>query len=122
MARYIWSAVYFTFGVRQPRSCAHMFGNWLNGFEPKLKRQTWEGIAAICWALWLSRNDIVFNGYNHISFLQVIFKATHWARLWSLLLKKVEGEKAQVKCRILEKRVMEFFSTFGWNFRRRIEV
>jgi hypothetical protein len=43
MARYIWSAVYFTFEIRQPRSCAHMFGNWLNGFEPKLKRQTWEG-------------------------------------------------------------------------------
>ncbi|NP_001389226.1 zinc finger A20 and AN1 domain-containing stress-associated protein 7 isoform 2 [Oryza sativa Japonica Group] len=53
---------------------------------------------------------------------RVIFKAIHWARLWSLLLKKVEGEEAQVKCRILEKRVMEFFSTFGWNFRRRIEV
>jgi hypothetical protein len=99
-----------------------MFGNWLNGFEPKLKRQTWEGIVAICWTLCLSRNDIVFNGYNHISFLQVIFKATHWARFWYLLLKKVEGEEAQVKCRILEKRVMEFFSTFGWNFRRRIEV
>jgi hypothetical protein len=99
-----------------------LFGNWLRGFESKLKRQTWVGIAAICWALWLSRNDLVFNGYNHVSFLQVIFKATQLARLWSLLLKEDEGIEVIAKCKLLEKRMMELFSTFGWNFRRRIEA
>ncbi len=71
---------------------------------------------AYCCFLRLSMNDVVFDGYNHISFLHAIFKATYWARLWSLLLKKVEGEEVHVKCRILEKQVMEFFSSFGWNF------
>lgn len=121
-ARYIWTTVFFTFGIRQPWNTTHLFGNWLYDVEPKLKRQMWVGIAAICWALWLTRNDMVFNDHNHISFLQVIFRETHWARLWSLLLKKDEGDKVQAKCSFREKRVMEFFSTFSWNFRRRIEA
>mgnify|MGYP003702426069 FL=1 len=115
-------SILITFGVKQPRNSSHLFGNWLRGFEPKLKRQTWVGIAAICWALWLSRNDLVFNGYNHVSFLQVIFKATQLSRLWSLLLKEDEGIEVIAKCKLLEKRMMELFSTFGWNFRRRIEA
>jgi hypothetical protein len=101
---------------------AHMFGNWLNGFEPRLKRQIYMGIAAILWALWLSRNDVVFNGSNPISFMQVIFRGAHWARLWSLLLKEDDGDAVQVHCRILESRVMEFYATYGWNFRRRIKA
>uniref|UniRef100_A0A0D3HFK6 Uncharacterized protein n=1 Tax=Oryza barthii TaxID=65489 RepID=A0A0D3HFK6_9ORYZ len=68
------------------------------------------------------RNDLVFNGYNHVSFLQVIFKAIQFSRLWSLLLKEDEGIEVIAKCKLLEKRMMELFSTFGWNFRRRIEA
>ncbi len=80
------------------------------------------GIAAICWALWLSRNDLVFNGYNHVSFLQVIFQATQLGRLWSLLLKEDKGIEVIAKCNLLEKHMMELFSIFGWNSRRRIEA
>nr|BAD37323.1 hypothetical protein [Oryza sativa Japonica Group]BAD37620.1 hypothetical protein [Oryza sativa Japonica Group] len=75
MARYIWNAIYLTFGVKQPRNSSHLFGNWLRGFEPKLKRQTW-----------------------------VIFKATQLSRLWSLLLKEDEGIEVIAKCKLLEKR------------------
>jgi hypothetical protein len=81
MIRYIWSAVHFTFGIRPPLNMSHLLGSWLNGVNPRLKYRVFVGIAALCWAVWLSRNDVVFNGSNAYSFLQVIFRGTYWARL-----------------------------------------
>jgi hypothetical protein len=69
----------------------------------------------------LSRNDVVFNGSNAYSFLQVIFRGTYWARLWSLLLKEEDGTLVKEYCKMLEMRVLEFYSNYGWNFRRRIQ-
>ena len=42
------------------------------------------GAAAICWSIWLHRNEVIFDkkSPNH---LPVIFMATHWLRMWSLL-------------------------------------
>lgn len=72
------------------------------------------GIAAlILWAIWLYRNDVVFNGSSLIFFLHVIFIGTHWARTWSLLLKGVDEEIVKSYCKLLEKRVLEFFSVYG---------
>ena len=39
-----------------------MFGPWLNGFRPKLKSRILVGATAICWTIWLNRNDMVFEG------------------------------------------------------------
>jgi hypothetical protein len=38
------------------------------------------GAAALCWALWISRNDIVFNRSKPNSCLQVIFRGAYWIR------------------------------------------
>lgn len=65
---------------------------------------------------------MVFNGSCAYSFMQVIFRGTHWARLWSLLLKEEDGNMLKNYCKVLEMRVLEFFSNYGWNFRGRIEA
>ena len=44
------------------------------------------GAVALGWAIWLSRNDVVFNRNTTNSFMQVIFKG--WIKSWLLLLKK----------------------------------
>jgi hypothetical protein len=31
------------------------------------------GVAAFCWAIWISRNDIVFHKSHYLSILQVMF-------------------------------------------------
>jgi hypothetical protein len=36
--------------------------------------------SAICWAIWLSRNDAVFDNAPIKSSLQVVFRAMHWLR------------------------------------------
>jgi hypothetical protein len=97
-----------------------MFGSWLNGVQPRLKYQIFVGITALCWAVWLNRNDVVFNGSKTNSFLQVIFKGTYWAQQWSLLLKEEDSHKLNGYCKMLEARVMELYAKYGWNLRRRL--
>jgi hypothetical protein len=38
------------------------------------------GVGAICWAIWLSRNDIVFNKQNIFTPMQFIYTGTYWIR------------------------------------------
>ena len=38
-----------------------MFGNWLRGIDKQFSAHILVGAAALCWALWLIRNDVVFN-------------------------------------------------------------
>jgi hypothetical protein len=72
------------------------------------------GLAAICWAFWISRNDSVFQKSQFKSILQVIFRETFWIRSWSVLSK---GGRAILKdgCRALEAMALEIFHKSGWN-------
>ena len=40
------------------------------------------GAAALCWAIWRCRNDIIFNKTKCSSFIQAIFRRAYWLRLW----------------------------------------
>ena len=40
------------------------------------------GEAALCWAIWRCRNDIIFNKTKYSSFIQAIFRGIYWLRLW----------------------------------------
>jgi hypothetical protein len=77
LARLVWGAVSITFGFRPPSSMTDMFGSWLKSFHFRFKNKMLIGMAAMCWALWLSRNEVVFQGTTPKSFLQVIFRATY---------------------------------------------
>jgi hypothetical protein len=50
-----------------------MYGSWLNQFGGKLKRQALAGASAFCWAIWLSRNDVLFDKSPTQSLLQVLY-------------------------------------------------
>ena len=65
-ARFVWNAVHTTFGIQPPTSFSNMFGSWLNGIGPRLRNQILFGAAALCWALWSNRNDVVFNKLKSI--------------------------------------------------------
>ena len=97
---------------------------WVLGsrISPKLRNQVLVGAAALCWAVWLCRNDVVFNGKIPNSYLHVIFRRTHWTREWAALSKE-EEKIALIKCsQRLEGMALEFFHKAGWNFRRRIQL
>jgi hypothetical protein len=78
------------------------------------------GLAAICWALWISRNDLVFQKSQYKSILQVIFRGTFWIRSWSVLSKEDGRIILKEGCRALETVALEFFHKSGWNVLKRI--
>jgi hypothetical protein len=59
--RMVWRMVYLATGLTQPKSIRHMFGSWLSNQNSKIRALIWVGIAALCWAIWKTRNDIIFH-------------------------------------------------------------
>jgi RsiW-degrading membrane proteinase PrsW (M82 family) len=60
-----------------------LFGAWLN-IQPKtMKGFIWVGVAALCWAIWRCRNDVILNKLKTNSIAQVIFRGAYWLRSWS---------------------------------------
>jgi type IV secretory pathway TrbL component len=41
------------------------------------------GVAALFWAIWRCRNDVIFNELKTNSIMQVIFRGAYWLRFWS---------------------------------------
>ena len=122
LAKCVWQAIQYTFGVTPPVNITCMMGSWLNGYPAKLKKQMLIGVCAICWALWLCRNEVVFQKRYPNSFLQVIFRGTYWARLWSQLSEEETMKALMNLCQRLEGVVLEFFNRGGWNCRSRLDM
>ena len=64
-------------GALHPTSVYNLFTGWLDGVNRKLKSQILVGASAICWAIWLTRNNIIFDKAATPFYLQVIFKGSN---------------------------------------------
>ena len=121
-AKFVWRAVQFSLGLYLPTTISNMFDGWLLGVDKKKSKLILVGASAICWALWLTSNDMVLDKSPSISYMQVIFKATYWLRFWAKLQKcEDDGEFMKVACRKLETTVMQIFANHGWRFTNRLE-
>jgi len=56
--------VHVSFNITPPMNILHMFNGWLIGLNKKRMYKILVGVSAVCWAIWLSRNDMVFNSYS----------------------------------------------------------
>ena len=84
----IWKIVYLATGLTPPRSIFHMLGNWLSNFNNNERRVVLVGAAALCWAIWRCRTDIIFKKTKYSSFMQTVFRGAYWLRLWAQLQHK----------------------------------
>ena len=121
-ARDIWRLLHFTFNVSPPTSIANLFGTWLNGIDKITKARIRIGVAAILWALWNCRNDIVFNQMHSSHYLQIIHKACYWIHSWSLLLPADQRGLMEAGCTRMLTVVRTIFTSFGWFQPIRIDV
>ena len=121
VAKLLWRVVQYIFDLSPPQSITHLFGNWLRSVGTKLKRKLLTGASTLCWAIWLSRNDIVFDRSPSKTYMQVLYRGTHWLRLWARLQRCDEDkEELQEACRTMEVLVMQIFANHGWKFSNRI--
>jgi hypothetical protein len=69
VTRFLWNALFIIFNFQPPKDTTHLFGSWLNSFARNVRNKVIVGLIAMCWALWLSRNDAIFNRTNMYKFL-----------------------------------------------------
>ena len=122
LAKFMWRIVHVSFNLIPPNSVHNMFTSWLEGLNRKMKSQILVGASAICWAIWLTWNDIVFDKALAPSYLQVILKGTYWTRYWSLLQKEEDRHMMKMGCRTIETAAMEVFARHGWRFSNRLAL
>jgi hypothetical protein len=72
-ARSIWSVIQVASSLYPPTSVANVFENWLHSIDLRFRMLIRIGALAVIWALWLCRNDKIFNNKN-CSLLQVIYR------------------------------------------------
>jgi hypothetical protein len=94
-----------------------MFDTWLHQVGGKLKRQLLTGASVFCWAIWLSRNDVVFDKSLIKFFMQVLYRGTHWLRFWSQLESDDQDkEKITIACQKLKTVAMQIFVDHEWRW------
>ena len=121
VARLVWNSIFISFGIQPPKNVSQMFGSWLKRFPSRLRTKILLGAAALCWAIWFSRNDMVFNRFLSNSFKENLFRGIYWIRCWAKLSTEDDKEILEAGCRKLEAFVLEFFGGFGWRARYRID-
>jgi hypothetical protein len=99
-----------------------MFGTWILNINGNMRKLILVGIGAILWGIWLSRNDVVFDKRQVLSYMQVIYRATHWTKTWAIFQKEEDRQKLQDACRLLEIVTMEIFARHGWRFSNRLSL
>ena len=120
-ARNIWRLVHFTFNIKPPSSIRNMFGQWLHGIDKRSKELIRIGTAAMLWAIWNCRNDIIFNKAKSIHSLQVINKATYWIHMWSFLLPAERRGLMDTECTRMMMVVRAIFCQGGWQHHKRLD-
>jgi hypothetical protein len=117
----IWRMMYLTYNIPPPANITNMFGRWLNGVRKEDKQKIRIGVSALCWAIWRTRNDMIFNKQTGTNFLQVIRRAAHSIQQWVLLLPMEQREAMVIGCnRMLLVAQDFFFQATGWRHLNRI--
>jgi hypothetical protein len=109
LARSVWSVFLMATGINQPQNVDHMFGDWLQGFNSVLKPLLLLGAAVLCWALWICRNDLVFEKKILCSPLQVIHLASQKLSSWAILQREELRPLVVEGSRLLVRTTMVFF-------------
>ena len=118
-ARSIWSTIQIGSNLYPPQSVVNIFGNCLNGVDPKFKLLIRVGAIAVIWSLWLYRNDKVFNDKN-ASFMHVIYRCTATLCSWAPLQRAEHRDQFLEVSSRLEASAQDFYSQHRWQYNLRI--
>jgi hypothetical protein len=71
--------------------------------------------SALCWEVWITRNEVVFDKCRPKSFLHVFFRETHWLRQWARLQRHDDPRDELILVgRHLETSALQFFGSNEW--------
>lgn len=92
MAKFVWSTVALVVGAPCRPNPFDQFWLWVNTYMKGGKKFHMVGLAAICWALWTSRNAMCFEKKIIRSSTEIICVASSFLLYWTEL-QQLQGEK-----------------------------
>ena len=116
-ASLLWSLVRCVCGLKSsPLSVKDCFGGWINKFNKEDKKMVMIGVSALFWAIWKSRNAIVFERKRINDPFQIIKLMVRWLVDWSILQTKEPPKKMlELGARVLERATSEVYTAGqGW--------
>jgi hypothetical protein len=114
-AKFLWRAVYLLFGISPPQSIDELFNRLSKLASKKYNALLLTAASALCWAVWITRNEVIFDKCRPKSFLQVLFKGTHWLRQWTKLQWHDDlRDQLTLAGQHLETSALHFFGSNGW--------
>jgi hypothetical protein len=66
--------VQVSLNIGTPTSVVHLFSDWVNGVGNRFKKILLMGVAALCWALWTSQNNMMFDNSPAKTYMQILFR------------------------------------------------
>jgi len=111
----LWRAVHLLFGISPPRDIFDLFNRLSKTTNKKYNSLLLSAASALCWEVWITRNEVVFDKYRPKSFLQVLFRGTHWLRQWARLQRHDDLRNQLILVgQLLELSALQFFGSNGW--------
>ena len=101
--------------VITPLSIHDLFVNWSKAGGNIHNSLLLTAASALCWTIWLTRNEVVFDKCRPKTFLQVLFRGTHWLRQWARLQRRNDLRDQLILIgQHLETSALHFFNSNGW--------
>ena len=119
VARLVWNLVGRAFDLKQIRAnLKDCFGSWLSRFQKNDKRLVLTGTLALLWAIWICRNDIIFDRKKINDPMCIIKMMCSRITDWAILQKKDPEEKMlMLGARLIEQVASEIYrAAQGWRF------
>jgi hypothetical protein len=113
-AKFLWRSIHILFGIVPPLNIDDLFVNWSKRGNKKYNTLLLMAAAALFWAIWITRNEIVFDKCKPKSFLQVLFWGTHWLRQWANLQRHDLKDQMIYAAQHIETSALDFFGSNSW--------
>ena len=108
LAKYIWSLVAHVLGATCRPTSFEQFWTWIYLVLKKGKKIYMVGLSAICWAIWLTRNNFSFEGKIIISPTEIICLASSFISYCAGFQKGNDKEALEIGAETLKQTALYF--------------
>jgi hypothetical protein len=86
--KFLWRAVHLMFGISPPLSIDDLFVNWSKTGGNIHNSLILTATSALCWTIWITRNEVVFDKCRLKTFFAGALQGIHWLRQWARLQRR----------------------------------
>ena len=120
-AKFLWRSIHILFGISPPTNIYDLFYHWSKLGNKKYNTLLLTAASALLWAIWITRNEVVFDKCKPKSLLQVLFRGTHWLRHWANLQRHEDLKDQMISvAQHLETSALDFLGSNGWLSQRHV--